>query len=49
MPRFVVKDMETLYTDEVRASINLLYTNLETVPITSSKGGGTLLKSNKSR
>ncbi|KAL1235105.1 Calcium-dependent secretion activator [Trichinella spiralis] len=33
MPKFVVKDMETLYLDEVRASINLLISNLESVPV----------------
>ncbi|CAD6191936.1 unnamed protein product [Caenorhabditis auriculariae] len=34
MPKFVVKDMETLYMDEVRMSINQLISNLETVPVT---------------
>ncbi|KAL3082123.1 hypothetical protein niasHT_031152 [Heterodera trifolii] len=33
MPRFVVKDMETLFIDEVRQSINLLISNLESVPV----------------
>ncbi|PAV90841.1 hypothetical protein WR25_06278 [Diploscapter pachys] len=33
-PKFVVKDMETLYMDEVRQSINLLISNLESVPVT---------------
>ncbi|CAI5448128.1 unnamed protein product [Caenorhabditis angaria] len=35
MPKFVVKDMETLYMDEVRMSINQLISNLETVPVTT--------------
>ena len=61
MPRFVVKDMETLYVDEVpgycshgyciaqvRASINLLHTNLESVPIIKD-GRGQLKKNPKSR
>ncbi|EGT54091.1 hypothetical protein CAEBREN_32136 [Caenorhabditis brenneri] len=34
-PKFVVKDMETLYMDEVRMSINTLISNLETVPVTT--------------
>jgi hypothetical protein len=34
MPKFVVKDMETLFIDEVRQSINLLISNLESVPVT---------------
>ncbi|CAJ0603670.1 unnamed protein product [Cylicocyclus nassatus] len=34
MPKFVVKDMETLFLDEVRQSINLLISNLESVPVT---------------
>ncbi|KFD52566.1 hypothetical protein M513_06600 [Trichuris suis] len=33
MPKFVVKDMETLYLDEVRISINSLISNLESVPV----------------
>jgi hypothetical protein len=41
MPKFVVKDMETLYIDEVRSSINLIITNLESVPVTpKSREGG---------
>ncbi|KAI6227417.1 hypothetical protein M3Y99_01251300 [Aphelenchoides fujianensis] len=34
MPKFVVKDMETLFIDEVRQSINQLISNLESVPVT---------------
>ncbi|VDM10368.1 unnamed protein product [Wuchereria bancrofti] len=34
MPKFVVKDMETLFIDETRQSINLLIGNLESVPVT---------------
>uniref|UniRef100_A0AC35U6B7 Calcium-dependent secretion activator n=1 Tax=Rhabditophanes sp. KR3021 TaxID=114890 RepID=A0AC35U6B7_9BILA len=34
MPKFVVKDMETLFMDETRQSINLLISNLESVPVT---------------
>lgn len=33
MPRFVLKDMEALYLDETRSSINLLIANLESVPV----------------
>lgn len=50
MPRFVLKDMETLYVDEVRASISLLYNNLESVPVSTSRGVGTQMRrNNKSR
>jgi hypothetical protein len=35
MPKFVVKDMETLFIDEVRQSINQLISNLESVPVTT--------------
>jgi hypothetical protein len=51
MPKFVVKDMETLHIDEMRAQINLLYANLESVPVSLSNrsGGGQLKKNNKSR
>lgn len=38
MPKFVVKDMETLFIDEVRQSINQLISNLESVPVTSLRG-----------
>lgn len=34
MPKFVVKDMETLFIDETRQSINVLISNLESVPVT---------------
>ncbi|MFH4980300.1 hypothetical protein AB6A40_007009 [Gnathostoma spinigerum] len=33
-PKFVVKDMETLFIDETWKSINLLISNLESVPVT---------------
>ncbi|PAA53506.1 hypothetical protein BOX15_Mlig023449g1, partial [Macrostomum lignano] len=33
-PKFVVKDMEPLYYEEVKSAINLLMTNLESVPVT---------------
>ncbi|GAB6021144.1 hypothetical protein CHUAL_003776 [Chamberlinius hualienensis] len=36
MPKFVVKEMECLYLEELRASINLLMANLESLPV--SKG-----------
>uniref|UniRef100_A0A1I7RHL5 Calcium-dependent secretion activator n=1 Tax=Bursaphelenchus xylophilus TaxID=6326 RepID=A0A1I7RHL5_BURXY len=34
MPKFVVKNMDTLFMDEVRQSINQLIQNLESVPVT---------------
>lgn len=43
MPKFVVKEMECLYLEELRASINLLMANLESLPVnkgsTDSKYG----------
>lgn len=36
-PKFVVKDMESLYVEELKSSINLLMANLESLPV--AKGG----------
>ncbi|KAK6177364.1 hypothetical protein SNE40_015480 [Patella caerulea] len=36
-PKFVVKEMESMYIDELKASINMLMANLESLPV--SKGG----------
>lgn len=36
-PRFIAKEMETMYIDELRSSVNLLMANLESLPV--SKGG----------
>ncbi len=36
-PKFVVKEMEIMYVDELKSSINLLMANLESLPV--SKGG----------
>lgn len=36
MPKFVLKEMEPLYIEELKASINLLMANLESLPV--SKG-----------
>ncbi|PVD24731.1 hypothetical protein C0Q70_15216 [Pomacea canaliculata] len=36
-PKFVVKEMESMYQEELRSSINLLKSNLESLPV--SKGG----------
>lgn len=36
MPKFVLKEMESLYIDELKQSINLLMANLEALPV--SKG-----------
>ncbi|EFO93024.1 CRE-UNC-31 protein [Caenorhabditis remanei] len=47
-PKFVVKDMETLYMDEVRMSINTLIGNLETVPVTT-RGQAVGKRKDKSR
>lgn len=48
MPKFVVKDMEALYLDEYRASVNLLVANLESVPV-NPKGSSTTKKSFRER
>lgn len=37
MPKFVLKEMDHLYIDELRSSINQLMVNLESLPV--SKGG----------
>lgn len=36
MPKFLHKEMESLYIEELKSSINLLMTNLESLPV--SKG-----------
>ncbi|KAK1799536.1 hypothetical protein P4O66_000418 [Electrophorus voltai] len=36
-PKFVSKDMEAMYMEELRSSVNLLMANLESMPV--SKGG----------
>ena len=33
-PKFVVKEMESMYIDELKSSINLLMANLESLPVT---------------
>ena len=35
-PKFVVKEMESMYVDELKSAINLLMANLESLPV--SKG-----------
>jgi hypothetical protein len=47
MPKFVVKDMETLFIDEVRQSINLLISNLESVPVAPRQTLGRKKEKNK--
>ncbi|XP_076976148.1 calcium-dependent secretion activator 2 isoform X14 [Tamandua tetradactyla] len=36
-PRFIAKEMESMYIEELRSSVNLLMANLESLPV--SKGG----------
>jgi hypothetical protein len=36
MPKFVLKDMESMFIEELKSSINLLMANLESLPV--SKG-----------
>lgn len=40
MPKFVLKEMECLYIDEVRSSINQLMANLESLPVAKSGTDG---------
>lgn len=48
MPKFVVKDMESLYIDEYRSSVNLLVANLESVPV-NPKGSSATKRSFKEK
>jgi hypothetical protein len=34
MPRFIVKEMESLYIDDCKSAINTLMANLESLPVT---------------
>jgi hypothetical protein len=36
MPKFVLKEMDLLYLDELRSTINQLMANLESLPITKN-------------
>ena len=36
-PKFIAKEMESVYIEELRSSVNLLMANLESLPV--SKGG----------
>lgn len=54
MPKFVVKEMESLYLEELKTSINLLMANLESLPVSKCSQEGkyglkTLRKYNHSR
>lgn len=44
MPKFVLKEMESLFVEELKSSINLLMANLESLPVSKgsmeSKGFG---------
>ena len=35
-PKFIVKEMESMYVEELRSAVNLLMANLESLPV--SKG-----------
>ncbi|XP_053377984.1 calcium-dependent secretion activator 1-like isoform X5 [Mercenaria mercenaria] len=43
-PKFVVKEMESMYTDELKAQINLLMANLESLPVSKSGGSDSRLQ-----
>lgn len=49
MPKFVVKDMETLFVDEYRQATQLLMTNLESVPVVKAGSQGPGKRKEKSR
>ena len=38
MPKFVLKEMESLYIEELKSSINLLMANLESLPVNKASG-----------
>ena len=40
MPKFVVKEMESLYLEELKTSINLLMANLESQPVSKASQEG---------
>ncbi|XP_076068686.1 calcium-dependent secretion activator 1 isoform X6 [Oratosquilla oratoria] len=40
MPKFVVKEMESLYLEELKTSINLLMANLESLPVSKGSTDG---------
>lgn len=37
MPKFVLKEMESLYVEEMTQQINLLKSNLESLPVQQTK------------
>jgi hypothetical protein len=47
MPKFVLKEMEVLYIEEMNAAINKLKANLESVPVQQGKNTGSKIKFNK--
>ena len=44
MPKFVLKEMEVLYIEEMNAAINKLKSNLESVPVQQGKNTGSKIK-----
>jgi hypothetical protein len=44
MPKFVLKEMEVLYIEEMNAAINKLKANLESVPVQQGKNAGSKIK-----
>lgn len=44
MPKFVLKEMEVLYIEEMNAAINKLKSNLESVPVQQGKNAGSKIK-----
>lgn len=42
MPKFVLKEMECLYLEELRSCINTLMANLESLPVAKGTDGSRL-------
>ena len=42
MPKFVLKEMDTLYIEELRSSISQLMANLESLPVSKGVADGRL-------
>jgi hypothetical protein len=47
MPKFVLKEMEVLYVEEMTQAIIKLKQNLESVPVQQGKTSGSKIKFNK--
>lgn len=46
-PKFVVKEMESMYMDELKSAINLLMANLESLPVSKGSTDSTISRLQK--